>query len=148
MKFDKLTESYLRLFSEADFNRDRQLEKPQNYMFILKSKGFKQVSGLSGQSGHKNTFKRGNDTVTVDKDLAGDTFTVTVNGVVWKGTLDRLQQEISDEDDEQTQDPMAIKNKLKDVNNQTRSGGAYTTKHGDTTYRTDKSGYATWDEEV
>ena len=91
MKFDKLTESYLRLFSEANFNRDEQLEKPQNYMYILRSKGFKQVSG---QSGHNNTFKRGDDTVTVDKDLTGDTFTVTVNGVVWKGTLDRLQKEI------------------------------------------------------
>lgn len=89
MKFDKLTEAYLSIF-ESDFNRDEKLNNPNNYMFILKSKGFKQVSG---QGGHLNTFKRGTDTVTVDKDLAGN-FIVTINGVVWKGTLDRLEKEI------------------------------------------------------
>jgi hypothetical protein len=89
MKFDKLTEAYLRVL-ENDGSREAQLEKPSNYMFILKSKGFKQVSG---QDGHLNTFKRGNDTVTVDKDLAGE-FVVTINGVVWKGTLDRLEKEV------------------------------------------------------
>jgi len=89
MKFDKLTEAYLRIL-ENDGSREAQLEKPNNYMFILKSKGFKQVSG---QGGHLNTFKRGNDTVTVDRHLAGE-FVVTINGVVWKGTLDRLEKEV------------------------------------------------------
>lgn len=146
MKFDKLTEAYLNLF-ESDFNRDEQLEKPQNYMFILKSKGFKQVSG---HNGHMNTFKRGTDTVTVDKDLAGE-FTVTINGVVWKGTLDRLQKEISDEADEQgtNEDRERLKAELrKQLKPETRSSGPYTSQIGNTTYRTDNLGHTTWDEEL
>ena len=67
--------------------RQQHLEKPENYMFILKSKGFKQVES----GGSLNKFVRGKDVVTVDKDLAGG-FVVTINGVAYKGTLNDLHK--------------------------------------------------------
>ena len=69
--------------------RNSHLEKPENYMFTLKSKGFKQVES----GGSLNKFVRGKDVVTVDKKLDG-TFIVNRNGEVWKGTLDALHKEL------------------------------------------------------
>ena len=67
--------------------RSGHLEKAENYMFILKSKGFKQVES----GGSLNKFVRGEDVVTVDKDLAGG-FVVTVNGETYKGDLNSLHK--------------------------------------------------------
>jgi hypothetical protein len=69
--------------------RNSHLEKSQNYMFTLKSKGFKQVES----GGSLNKFVRGKDVVTVDKKL-DDTFVVTVNGEAWTGTLNALHKKL------------------------------------------------------
>jgi hypothetical protein len=72
---------------EMEKVRSGHLEKAENYMFVLKSRGFKQVE--SGES--LNKFVRGKDVVTVDKDLAGK-FTVVVNGETYKGDLNSLHK--------------------------------------------------------
>jgi len=98
-----LAEAYAKILGEAvpagttDYGdnpemekiRSGHLEKAENYMFILKNKGFKQVES----SNNLNKFVRGSDVVTVDKDLAGD-FVVTINGEVWKGDLNALHKDI------------------------------------------------------
>jgi vacuolar-type H+-ATPase subunit E/Vma4 len=70
-------------------SRAAALERPQNYMSVLKAKGFKQVEG----GANLNKFVRGKDLVTVDKDLAGG-FVVTINGKTYKGTLDALEKAV------------------------------------------------------
>ena len=72
---------------ELEKVRASHLEKPENYMFILKSRGFKQVE----TGGSLNKFVRGKDVVTVDKDLTGG-FVVTVNGETYKGDLNSLHK--------------------------------------------------------
>jgi hypothetical protein len=72
---------------EMEKVRAGHLEKAENYMFVLKSKGFKQVES----GGSLNKFVRGKDVVTVDKDLTGK-FVVTVNGVTYKGDLNNLHK--------------------------------------------------------
>lgn len=95
-----IAEAYLRILNEdiptsneegdnpdMEKMRSGHLEKAENYMFILKSKGFKQVES----GGSLNKFVRGSDVVTVDKDLAGG-FVVTINGETYKGDLNSLHK--------------------------------------------------------